>query len=62
MPEHVNFSSDFTWGVVGCRDDARVMVTYSSVLRLRNPEKDDNGLDAAPYGEDNICSPANFVH
>ena len=35
---------------------------YSSVLGLGNPEVDDEGLDAAPDGEDDVCSPADLVH
>ncbi len=62
MPEQINVCSCFIFGWLRRGDQARRMVTYSSVLCLWNPEEDNDGLDAAPYGEDNVCSPANLVH
>jgi hypothetical protein len=62
MPEDISVSSFCNLGWMGRGVQARGMVTYSSVLRLWNPEENDDGLDAAPYGEDNVCSPADLVH
>ena len=37
-------------------------VAHRPILRLRDPEKDNDGLDPAPDGEDNVRSPSNLIH